>query len=137
MLFRSAVKRAVCDGEPLISRVTTLTGDGVSQPGNYEVLLGTPVRDLLAYGNLAGLEIGRLVMGGPMMGFTLHNPAVPVVKTTNCIIAASPEELPEPPPEQPCIRLVPARKCAQPTCCPSNCTGTPRMTTWKKHSITT
>ena len=110
-----AIKRAVCDGEPLISRVTTLTGDGVSQPGNYEVLLGTPVRDLLAYGNLAGLEIGRLVMGGPMMGFTLHNPAVPVVKTTNCIIAASPEELPEPPPEQPCIRC---GSCAE--VCPAN-----------------
>ena len=110
-----AIKRAVCDGEPLVSRVTTLTGDGVSQPGNYEVLLGTPVRDLLAHGNLAGLDIGRLVMGGPMMGFTLHNPGVPVVKTTNCIIAASPEELPEPPPEQPCIRC---GSCAE--VCPAN-----------------
>ena len=110
-----AIKRAVCDGEPLISRVTTLTGDGVSQPGNYEVLLGTPVHDLLAHGNLAGLDIGRLVMGGPMMGFTLHNPGVPVVKTTNCIIAASPEELPEPPPEQPCIRC---GSCAE--VCPAN-----------------
>ena len=110
-----AIKRAVCDGEPLVSRVTTLTGDGVSQPGNYEVLLGTPVRDLLAHGNLAGLDIGRLVMGGPMMGFTLHNPSVPVVKTTNCIIAASPEELPEPPPEQPCIRC---GSCAE--VCPAN-----------------
>ena len=77
------------DGEPLLSRVTTLTGEGVRQPGNFEVLLGTPVRDLLVHGGVDPDNIGRLVMGGPMMGFTLHNPAVPVVKTTNCIIAAT------------------------------------------------
>ncbi|MGB1464825.1 MAG: electron transport complex subunit RsxC [Alcanivorax nanhaiticus] len=123
-----AIKRAVINGEPLIQRVTTLTGDGVSQPGNYEVLIGTPVSDLLHHGGVDAGKIGRLVMGGPMMGFTLHSPTVPMVKTTNCIIAASPEELPEPPP-------VP--KCARPTCYPSSSTGTPRMTTWKRPSITT
>ncbi len=110
-----AIKRAVIDGQPLISRVTTLTGDGVAQPGNYEVLLGTPVRDLLSHGGVNPDALERLVMGGPMMGFTLHNPAVPVVKTTNCIIAATPEELPEPPEEQPCIRC---GSCAE--VCPAN-----------------
>ncbi|MEE3386894.1 MAG: electron transport complex subunit RsxC [Pseudomonadota bacterium] len=110
-----AIKRAVIDGEPLLSRVTTLTGEGVRQPGNFEVLLGTPVRDLLVHGGVDPDNIGRLVMGGPMMGFTLHNPAVPVVKTTNCIIAATLEELPEPPPEQPCIRC---GSCAD--VCPAN-----------------
>lgn len=110
-----AIKRAVIDGEPLIQRVTTLTGDGVAQPGNYEVLIGTPVSDLLHHGGVEPDKLGRLVMGGPMMGFTLHNPSVPMVKTTNCIIAASPEELPEPPPEQPCIRC---GSCAE--VCPAN-----------------
>ncbi len=110
-----AIKRAVVDGQPLISRVTTLTGDGVARPGNYEVLLGTPVRDLLSHGGVNPDALERLVMGGPMMGFTLHNPAVPVVKTTNCIIAATPEELPEPPEEQPCIRC---GSCAE--VCPAN-----------------
>ncbi|MED5388872.1 MAG: electron transport complex subunit RsxC, partial [Pseudomonadota bacterium] len=110
-----AIKRAVVEGEPLLSRVTTLTGEGVREPGNMEVLLGTPVRDLLQYGGVDPDNLGRLVMGGPMMGFTLHNPAVPVVKTTNCIIAATAEELPEPPPEQPCIRC---GSCAE--VCPAN-----------------
>ena len=99
-----AIKRAVHDGEPLIRRVTTVTGDAVARPGNYETLIGTPVRDLLHHAGVDGERLGRLVMGGPMMGFTLHDPAVPVVKTSNCLIAASREELPEPPPEQPCIR---------------------------------
>ncbi|MBU58447.1 MAG: electron transport complex subunit RsxC [Alcanivorax sp.] len=99
-----AIKRAVHDGEPLIRRVTTVTGDAVVRPGNYESLLGTPVRDLLRHAGVDGERLGRLVMGGPMMGFTLHDPAVPVVKTSNCLIAATAEELPEPPPEQACIR---------------------------------
>jgi electron transport complex protein RnfC len=43
-------------------------------------------------------------MGGPMMGFTVASAAVPVVKTTNCILAPTASELPPPPPAQACIR---------------------------------
>ena len=110
-----AVKRAVHDGEPLLSRITTVTGDAVARPGNYEVWLGTPVAELLHHAGVDKGRLGRLVMGGPMMGFTLHDPSVPVVKTSNCIIAASAEELPEPPPEQACIRC---GACAE--VCPAN-----------------
>ncbi|MBZ2188361.1 electron transport complex subunit RsxC [Alcanivorax sp. JB21] len=103
-----AIHRLLSHGEPLISRITTLTGTAFSAPGNVEVLLGTQVKDLLAFGgvNLAehGDYDGRLIMGGPMMGFSIDHPTVPVVKTTNCIIAAPAQELPEPEPEQPCIR---------------------------------
>ena len=110
-----AVKRAVHDGEPLLSRITTVTGDAVARPGNYEVWLGTPVADLLHHAGVDKERLGRLVMGGPMMGFTLHDPSVPVVKTSNCVIAASAEELPESPPEQACIRC---GACAE--VCPAN-----------------
>lgn len=110
-----AVQRSLVEGEPLLSRITTLTGDAFERPGNYEVLIGTPVAELLEHGGAPLEKIGRLVMGGPMMGFTMHTPAAPVVKTTNCIIAATAEELPEPPPEQPCIRC---GSCAE--VCPAN-----------------
>lgn len=99
-----AIHRAIVFGEPLISRVTTLTGKALREPGNMEVLLGTPVSALLDAAGADRNRIGRLVMGGPMMGFTLHSSAIPVVKTTNCILAATAEELPPPAPEQPCIR---------------------------------
>ena len=102
-------------GEPLLSRITTVTGDAVSHPGNYEVLVGTPVKDLLACAGLDADRLGKLVTGGPMMGFTLPEPAAPVVKTSTCLIASTPEELPEPPPEQPCIRC---GACAE--VCPAN-----------------
>ncbi|SFR41043.1 electron transport complex protein RnfC [Marinobacter daqiaonensis] len=99
-----AVSRAVFRGEPLISRITTVTGEGVSEPGNFETLIGTPIRHLLDQAGFDPKRINRLILGGPMMGYTLENTEVPAVKTTNCIIAATEAELPLPPPEQPCIR---------------------------------
>lgn len=99
-----AVSRAIHQGEPLISRITTVTGQAVSNPGTYEVLLGTPVEHLLEQAGLNEQQLQRLILGGPMMGYTLETPGVPVVKTTNCVIAATAAELPAPPPEQPCIR---------------------------------
>ncbi len=99
-----AVSRAIHQGEPLISRITTITGEAVAEPANYEVLLGTPVSHLLAQAGLDPHRLERLVLGGPMMGYTLQTDQVPVVKTTNCVIAAARGELDQPPPEQPCIR---------------------------------
>lgn len=99
-----AVSRAIHQGEPLISRITTVTGEAVAEPANYEVRLGTPIGHLLAQAGLDADRLERLVLGGPMMGYTLQTDQVPVIKTTNCVIAAAPGELDQPPPEQPCIR---------------------------------
>lgn len=63
-----AVARAVIYGEPLTSRVVTVTGDGVSRPGNYRVALGTPLRDLVTLAGGEPQEDGKIVIGGPMMG---------------------------------------------------------------------
>jgi electron transport complex protein RnfC len=99
-----AIRDAVLLGRPLISRITTVTGTAVREPQNFEVLLGTPVSFLLARAGYRPEGNRRLIMGGPMMGFTLPAPDVPVVKTTNCIIAPGAGELPLPPPAQACIR---------------------------------
>ncbi|WP_368449476.1 electron transport complex subunit RsxC [Cobetia amphilecti] len=99
-----AVQRAVCFGEPMISRVVTLTGEALQHPHNVEARLGTSIADLLRLAAPAPTGIARLVMGGPMMGFTLESDALPIIKTTNCLLASSPESLPAPAVEQPCIR---------------------------------
>src|SRR5690554_292338 len=99
-----AVSRAVFEGKPLVSRIVTVTGKAIREPGNFEILVGTPVRYLLESGGLQEGQLNRLVLGGPMMGYTLTTDAIPLVKTSNCIIAATAVELPAPPPEQPCIR---------------------------------
>ena len=99
-----AIHRAVHLGEPLISRIVTVTGDAVASPRNFETLIGTPFADLLDAANLYEGRLFRLVMGGPMMGVTVGHDQIPVIKTTNCIIAATEEEMPPAAPEQPCIR---------------------------------
>ena len=98
-----AVYRAVQRGRPLVSRVVTITGDGVERPQNLEVLLGTPMSELLeACGRKADLE--RVVMGGGMMGFALSSDEMPVIKTTNCLIAHRAASITPPTPALPCIR---------------------------------
>ena len=99
-----AIKRAIIDGEPLIERIVTLTGDAFKKPCNAWVRLGTPVRWLLQRFELQPEADQRVIMGGPMMGFTLPHAMVPVVKATNCLLSPTRAELPPPGPEQACIR---------------------------------
>ena len=99
-----AVADAILQGKPLISRVITATGEALAEPGNFEVLIGTPASHLLACAGVDKQRLSRLVLGGPMMGYTLPSPGIPLIKTSNCVIAASASELPTPAPEQPCIR---------------------------------
>ena len=99
-----AIKRAIVEGEPLISRVTTMTGEACGINRNYETLIGTMVSHMLEHSQFDEQRCSRLVMGGPMMGFSLTSAEVPIVKTTNCILAPSYQEIPDDEPAQPCIR---------------------------------
>jgi electron transport complex protein RnfC len=98
-----AVYRAVQEGQALISRVVTVTGDGVENPQNLEVRLGTPMHAVI---NQCGRKSGikRLIMGGSMMGFTLPNDDMPIVKTTNSLIVSREDEIETPSLSMPCIR---------------------------------
>lgn len=108
-----SVHRLVHHGEPVVSRIVTVTGN-VSRPGNYEVPLGMLIRDLVEFAG-GQPEAKGLIMGGPMMGFNLPSSNVPVVKATNCIIVPARETFPEPAPVMPCIRCT---RCAD--ACPVN-----------------
>ncbi|OHC65508.1 MAG: electron transport complex subunit RsxC [Rhodocyclales bacterium GWA2_65_19] len=97
-----AIFEAIALGQPLISRIVTVAGN-VGQPRNFEVLLGTPMRDLIALcGPLPDSD--RVIMGGPMMGLRMPDDSVPVVKAANCVLVGSRGLFPPPPPEMPCIR---------------------------------
>lgn len=100
----AAVHRAVELGEPLISRIVTVTGRGVAQPRNLEVLIGTPVDDLLLQCGGTTPTLSRLVLGGPLMGITLQHHGLPVTKTGNCILALTPGEFGQHGPVRNCIR---------------------------------
>lgn len=99
-----AITRAVVHGEALVERVVTLTGAALQHPCNLDVLVGTPIRDLLLQCGLQTEKLSRLINGGPLMGLHLPHADLPVLKITNCVIATTNDELPPAPPAQACIR---------------------------------
>ncbi|HDM8131552.1 TPA: electron transport complex subunit RsxC [Vibrio harveyi] len=111
-----SIKRAVIDGEPVVNRIVTLTGKTFKQPRNVWTLLGTPVQALLdEFGYKADKKLQRLIMGGPMMGFTLPHAQVPITKTANCILAPKRREIASDQHEMECIRC---SQCAE--ACPAS-----------------
>ncbi len=109
-----AIKQAVIDGRPLTSRVVTVAGGRLKKPKNLRVRLGTSVRFLLNACNLEPEYQQRIILGGPMMGFTINNIDVPVTKSIGCIMAPSKDEIPLPTEELNCLRC---GRCAR--VCPS------------------
>lgn len=101
-----AIADAILHGKPLIERVVTVTGEAVESPSNFRALLGTPVSHLLdeANYNPKKQKVPKVIMGGPMMGFTLSDATIPVVKTTNCLLVPAKKELVDENAERPCIR---------------------------------
>lgn len=100
----AAIAHWVRDAQPLISRIVTVTGDGVRNPANLDVRLGTPISRLIAECGGYTERMARLVMGGSMMGTALPHDDLPVVKATNCVVAASAVDLQPRSAEMPCIR---------------------------------
>jgi electron transport complex protein RnfC len=100
-----AIADAIFSGKPLIKRVVTVTGEAAEKPGNMWALIGSPVAHLLAHCDYkqAVQSQPNIIMGGPMMGFSVTSDLVPVVKTTNCILAPTDNEM-SGNNEQACIR---------------------------------
>jgi len=122
-----AVYNAVIKQQPLLSRIVTVTGDGIAQPQNFETLIGTPVSHLVACAGGYTEDVERLLIGGPMMGYAVSDDNIPVTKTMNCILAVSHERMPAPPAAQPCIRC---GKCTE--VCPADLL--PQQLYWYAHS---
>ncbi|WP_299074086.1 electron transport complex subunit RsxC [uncultured Paraglaciecola sp.] len=100
-----AIADAVFAGKPLVERVVTVTGEAITKPGNFWAMIGSPIAHLLNHTEFKPerQKQANIIMGGPMMGFSLTSDLVPVVKTTNCILAPNDNEISHNN-EQPCIR---------------------------------
>ena len=84
----NAIANAVFEGEPLISRVTTLNGD-VPEPKNLLVKIGTPISNILTQNNVDTNDIRQVVVGGVMMGNAIQTIEAPVTKRTSSLIVFS------------------------------------------------
>jgi electron transport complex protein RnfC len=111
----AAIERFLRHGEPLISRIVTLTGKGLRSPLNLRTRIGTPIATLVEAAGGYTADARKLIMGGPMMGVALEDDELPVTKASNCFYVAAAGELPDAAREMPCIRC---GECA--TACPAN-----------------
>jgi len=103
--------RAITYGEPLISRIVTISG-AVGEARNWSVPIGMPITDLVRLAQPKP-DMDGVIMGGPMMGFRVPTTDAPVIKATNSLIVHAPGLFPPKPQELPCIRC---GSCA--TACP-------------------
>lgn len=84
----AALGRLLPAGEGLTERVVTITGPGVTRPGDYRVPLGTPLSFVLDWAGApaADTEARQVILGGPMMGQAITSLATPVTKGVSGIL---------------------------------------------------
>lgn len=85
----AAIWRWICKGEPLISRITTVTGNGVANPMNVRARIGTAVSEVIEFAGGYTESPQHLIIGGPMTGKSISTDRVPLVKATNCVLVLS------------------------------------------------
>ena len=84
-----AIRRAVMEGRPLISRMVTVAGDAIKNPGNFRVNIGTNIRDLIDAAGGFTTPPEKVIIGGPMTGESILDLDRPVTKDTNAVLAFS------------------------------------------------
>ncbi len=80
-------------GMPLVERIITVDGGAVKEPKNVIVPVGTALSDVFDFCGGFNCDPEKVVYGGPMMGVTVPNLQVPVLKQTNAIIAFNKKEV--------------------------------------------
>lgn len=106
----AAVWEAVMEGKPLTRRYVTVTGGALVRPMNVIAPVGTPVSWLIKLAGGFQMPPDRVLLGGAMMGTPLYDLDAPVMKTTNCVLCLTGDEVGKQDPAQACIRC---GKCAE------------------------
>lgn len=99
----AAVATAIKTGMPLIDRICTVTGKGIKEPKNIKIKVGTMISEIVDQCGGYEENIGKLIIGGPMMGIATYTDQIPSIKTTSGILVFTEEEarIPE---ESQCIK---------------------------------
>ncbi|MBD5101806.1 MAG: electron transport complex subunit RsxC [Subdoligranulum sp.] len=93
----STLGKYLSTGMPLTKKRLTVDGDAIGSPKNVEVIIGTPIANVLDFCGIKD-NVSKILMGGPMMGTAVADPASPVLKQNNALVAFGPQlaSLPEP-----------------------------------------
>jgi electron transport complex protein RnfC len=85
----AAIRNAILEGNPLIERVVSVTGDALREPKNVLARVGTPFRDLIAFCGGLTDTAAKIINGGPMMGIAQSSIDAGINKTTSGLLALS------------------------------------------------
>ncbi len=96
------VYEAVVKGRPLTRRTVTVSGDDISNPGNFRVYLGTAFQELLDAAGGTVQDPEKFINGGTMMGFAMYDLSAPITKTSGALLALKKDEVSSHP-TGPCI----------------------------------
>lgn len=98
----SALGKYLATGMPLTTKRLTVDGSAIATPKNVEVIIGTPIAEVLDFCGGVSEDAGKIISGGPMMGSAVLRTDFPVLKQNNALLALKESEahLPNP---QPCI----------------------------------
>ena len=86
------VARYMATGMPLVTKRVTVDGDAVAEAKNVEVVIGTPIKDIIEFCGGYSQEAGKIISGGPMMGQALTGDDIPVVKQNNAFLVFGKEK---------------------------------------------
>jgi electron transport complex protein RnfC len=109
----AAISKAIKTGMPLVDRICTVTGGGIKDPQNIRIKVGTILSEIIDQCGGYNENIGKFILGGPMMGLSTHTDQLPSIKTTSGILVFTEEEA-KIPDFSPCIKC---GKCVE--ACPS------------------
>lgn len=90
-------------GKPLISRSITVSGNCIKNPQNVRVPVGMSIRSVIDFCGGFSQEPYKIIAGGPMMGTSLYDVNIPLLKNNNAVLALS-ETGARLKPERDCIR---------------------------------
>lgn len=87
-----AVRQAVMEGEALMERIITVTGDLIKDKKNLLVQIGTPLDSLIKDCGGFTADVSKILLGGPMMGRPVSNLQIPVTKAVTTITVLTEKE---------------------------------------------
>ncbi len=108
------IAKTLRTGMPSIDRITTVAGSAIANPKNLLIKVGVPIKEVIEQCGGYSKTPGKIIMGGPMMGFAQYTDEVVITKGSSGLLIFDEEEARIPEPKQ-CIRC---GKCVE--ICPVN-----------------
>ncbi|HQI02077.1 MAG TPA: electron transport complex subunit RsxC [Deltaproteobacteria bacterium] len=87
----AAIWDSCSKGIPLIERITTVTGRGVSDPKNVRVRIGTLLKEVIQFCGGTN-NAAKIIFGGPMMGIAQFTQEIPILKGTSGVLVLTEKE---------------------------------------------